>query len=232
VSEKPVIHGNDHRGRRPTGGGEGADPARLWVDSTANVGTDQGVRSYGAAGGQSLLSDGAAGSVWGAVAAAASTEYAVYDSTGVYDVGAGAWGEVFLYTWAAPVASSGAFTYSGANDELAVFSGSTGSAYAVWLNVQFTTPVNAKRFEFSGLTVQGTRGHPGSWSSISDAHAAFTYDSQNHGTYLIGTYKATWQNARVFTGIGPDFASGFGYEEDHTGDPITSDATLLVMRLA
>lgn len=68
LPDPPRIHGRDHRGPWPTDGTTdpgGTDPARLNIDSTANVGTDQGVKSLGATAGYALLSDGSDGSVWG-----------------------------------------------------------------------------------------------------------------------------------------------------------------------
>lgn len=67
MAQKPVIHGRDHKGRDPAGGPGGADPSVLNVDATANVGTDQGVKSYAASSGDALLSDGSGGSYWNAV---------------------------------------------------------------------------------------------------------------------------------------------------------------------
>lgn len=72
MAENPVIHGRDHRGIHPaTGKPAGPDPAKLIVDATSNVGTDQGVGSYGAALTQVLTSDGSGGSTWADAAGSA-----------------------------------------------------------------------------------------------------------------------------------------------------------------
>lgn len=67
-SSRPVLHGRDHKGRHATGHQTAADPAVLNIDSTENVGDDQGVHSYGVTAGHALLADGANGTVYGAVA--------------------------------------------------------------------------------------------------------------------------------------------------------------------
>lgn len=62
---RPTIHGRDHKGRAGDGSQGGADPAVLNVDSTENVGDDQGVHSYGPIiEGYVLTATGDSGSDW------------------------------------------------------------------------------------------------------------------------------------------------------------------------
>jgi hypothetical protein len=64
-----VRHGANHKGRNSSGSGGGSDPAVLNVDSTDNVGADQGVHSISTGGnhppGYILTATGAGGSIWG-----------------------------------------------------------------------------------------------------------------------------------------------------------------------
>lgn len=71
--DAPRIHGRDARAPWPSDGSVdpgGADPHHLNVDSTENVGTDQGVRSYGATVGHVLTATASGNTAWQAVPSA------------------------------------------------------------------------------------------------------------------------------------------------------------------
>lgn len=98
---KPIIHGRDHKGPAADGSPGGADAAVLNVDSTENVGADQGVHSVAAGGnvdsGKVLTADGSGGSAWLAAAAAASLPWAFSRKTvSLADWGGGARTDVDL----------------------------------------------------------------------------------------------------------------------------------------
>lgn len=87
MSNKPILHGRDHRGKNADGLGGGADPAVLYIGASADMGTAQGVLSDKAGGthatsGHILTADGVGGTSWLAPSSTGGIDFDTFPQDG------------------------------------------------------------------------------------------------------------------------------------------------------